>query len=523
MTKKTKAWLKLFLPNAGSILLLLTGIFTATETFAEVKLPSVFSDHMVLQRDVTLPVWGWADPGEKITVAVAKQMKTTTADAAGKWSLKLDKISASEPVTMTVQGKNTLTVQDVLIGEVWLASGQSNMQLPVNDVANASQEKASAQFPQLRMFTVVKHPAVTPQTNCAGEWVVCSPATVGKFSAAAYFFGRELHQKLGAPVGLINASWGATPIEAWTSMTQMEGKPEFSPVFKEWEEKLRLPYNAEKALAQYQKQLATWKTNSEMRKAEGKPAGNPPEQPVNPREHKNYPANLFNGMIAPLVPYAIRGGIWYQGENNAHGDFAKLYATQLPLLIQDWRQRWNEGNFPFAWVQLPNFKQATNNPAAPSDWAVMRESMLHTLAVTNTGMAITIDVGDPANIHPKNKQAVGHRLALWARAQVYDEKISFSGPLLAGQKISGDQIALSFTHTDGGLMAKEGELKGFAIAGADHQWGWAQARIEGDQVIVSSSEVKAPVAVRYAWADNPDCNLYNAAGLPASPFRTDDW
>jgi len=503
-------------------LALLAGTFMATQALADVRLPAIFSDHMVLQRETAVPIWGWADPGEVVTLTIAGQTKTTTTDATGKWSVKLDKLSAREPLTLIVKGRNTLTVNDVLAGEVWLASGQSNMQLPVNAVTNAWLEKASAKFPQIRMFTVARHPAVTPQTNCAGEWVVCSPETAGNFSAAAYFFGRELHQKLGAPVGLINASWGATPIETWISMPKQEGK-EFELVFREWQEKMRAPYNEEKAQAQYARQMEVWKKVSEKQQALGKPAPRQPQEPVNPRNHKNYPANLFNGMIAPIIPYAIRGGIWYQGENNSHDEFAKLYATQLPLLIQDWRERWGEGNFPFAWVQLPNFKKPTEDPGALSAWAVTRESMLHTLSVPNTGMAVTIDVGEAANIHPKNKQAVGHRLALWALATVYGEKIPYSGPLPAGQKINGSEILLSFTHTDGGLAAKEGELKGFAIAGADHKWVWAKARIVGDQVAISSPEVKSPVAVRYAWADNPDCNLYNGAGLPASPFRTDDW
>jgi len=509
--------------NVLSPLALLAGIFVTTHALADVKLPAVFCDHMVLQRDTVVPVWGWADPGEKVSVTLAEQTQTATADADGKWSVKLDKLASGAPVTLTVKGKNTVIVNDVLVGEVWLASGQSNMQLQVNAVTNAWAEKASAKFPQIRMFTVARHTAVTPQSNCEGEWIVCSPETVGNFSAAAYFFGRDLHQKLGCPVGLINASWGGTPIEAWTSMPRLAGKKEFEPVFKEWEGKMRVPYDEEKARAQYEKQLAVWKKVSEKRKAEGKPLTKAPQEPVNPREHKNYPANLFNGMIAPIIPYAIRGGIWYQGENNAHGESAKLYAIQLPLLIQDWRERWNEGEFPFAWVQLPNFKKATEDPGAASDWAMMRESMLHSLSVTNTGMAIAIDVGEAANIHPKNKQAVGHRLALWALAAVYGEKIPFSGPLPAEHKVKGGEIMLSFTHADGGLVAKGGELKGFAIAGADKKWFWAEARIEGDEVVVSSPDVKSPVAVRYAWADNPDCNLFNGAGLPASPFRTDNW
>ena len=491
--------------------------------WADVKLPALFSDHMVLQNNAAVPVWGWADPGEPVAVRIAGQTRTTVADNTGKWSLKLDKFQTTTPVTLTVTGHNTIVVHDVLVGEVWLASGQSNMQLPVNDAMNAPQEKASANFPQIRMFTVERHASPTPQTNCEGQWVICSPETVGRFSAAAYFFARDVQQKLKVSVGIINASWGATPIETWTSMARMEGKPEFTPVFKPWAAKLKVPYDEDRAQSQYLHAMENWTNNAEKRKVEGKPV--PPEhsKPVNPRFDKNYPANAFNGMIAPIIPYAIRGAIWYQGENNAQSEYSRLYARQLSLLIQDWRQRWNQGEFPFAWVQLPNFQPKMNgSPVFDNKWSVIRECMLQTLSVTNTGMAVAIDVGEPEHIHPKNKQAVGHRLALWALAKVYGENIPWSGPLPAGQKINNEKITLSFTHTDGGLVAKGGELKGFAIAGADHHWVPAAARIEGDQVIVASPEVKSPLAVRYAWADNPDCNLFNGAGLPASPFRTDD-
>jgi sialate O-acetylesterase len=286
---------------------------------------------------------------------------------------------------------------------------------------------------------------------------------------------------------------------------------------------MRVPFDEAKAESQYQHAMAAWNTNSEALKAEGKPVPWKPQKQVAPRLDKNYPGNDFNGMIAPIIPYAIRGAIWYQGENNAMSDFPQLYEAQLKLLIQDWRQRWGEGDFPFAWVQLPNFQMKNPAQSALNQWAVVREGMLRTLAVTNTGMAVAIDVGNPNYIHPGNKQAVGHRLALWARAKVYGENIPYSGPLPAGQQINGDKITLSFTHTDGGLVAKDGGLKGFAIAGADHHWVPATAQIQGDQVVVASPEVKSPVAVRYAWADNPECNLFNGAGLPASPFRTDAW
>ncbi len=505
----------------GSLLIGI-GLLFCFSARAEVKLPGIFSDHMVLQRNIATPVWGWADPGETVTVSIADQTRTATADASGNWKLQLGKLAADIPLTMTVAGRNTIIIQDVLVGEVWLASGQSNMQLSVNDVTEAWKEKASATFPQIRMFTVGRRPATTPQTNCDGHWVVCAPATVGNFSAAAYFFGRELHQRLGLPVGIVHASWGGTPIETWTSMPAMQKRPELAPVLKNWEATLH-PYDAAKAQAEYLSALETWTNNSEELKAQGKAVPPMPQKHADPRMDKNYPANLFNGMIAPIIPYAIHGAIWYQGENNTANELAKLYSVQLPVMIQDWRQRWNEGDFPFAWVQLPNFMKRATNAAEFSRWSVVREGMLKSLLVTNTGMAVTIDVGEPGNIHPKNKQAVGHRLALWALAKVYDLDIPYSGPLPAGQKINADEITLAFIHTDGGLVAKGGELKGFAVAGEDHHWVWANARIEGNQVIVSSPEVSSPKAVRYAWAANPDCTLFNGAGLPASPFRTDDW
>lgn len=499
-------------------------IALASSARADVKLPGIFSDHMVLQKNIAAPVWGWADPGEKITVTIAGQTKKATADASGNWKLKLGKLATDSPLTLTVAGHNTIVIEDVLVGEVWLGSGQSNMQLPVNEVTNAWKEKANAKFPQIRMFTVPRVPATTPQTNCGGKWLVCAPETVGGFSAAAYFFGRELHQQLGVPVGLINSSYGGTPIEAWTSMDRMKAKPELAPVLKRWQETLH-PFNEKESQAQYARALETWTNNAAKLKAEGKTVPPRPKKSGNPRLDPKYPANLFNGMISPIIPYAIHGAIWYQGENNAASDLAKLYSIQLALMIKDWRQRWDEGDFPFAWVQLPNFHPRTTKVVETNynNWCVVREEMLKTLAVKNTGMAITVDVGEANNIHPKNKQAVGHRLALWALAKVYGKVVPYSGPLPAGQKIKSDEIILTFKHTDGGLVSKDGDLKGFAIAGEDHHWVTAIARIEGDKVIVSSPEVKSPKAVRYAWAANPDCNLFNGAGLPASPFRTDDW
>ncbi len=491
-------------------LIVLPALFGVSTARAAVSLPAIFSDHMVLQTGRDVPVWGWAEPGEEVRVALAGQTKTAKADAKGKWMVKLAPLSAGEALTLTVKGQNTVTVSDVLVGEVWLCSGQSNMGMTVQGVTNADQEKATAKYPKIRMFKDASNGADTPQERGKGAWVVCSPETVGGFSATAYFFGRDLQQALGVPVGLINSSVGGTPIEAWTSLEAQQAQPKLKPILEAWD--------PAKAQARYEKQLAAWQESAAKAKAAGKPA---PRRPADPRRNNHRPANLFNGKIAPWIPYAIRGAIWYQGESNA-GNLAGLYGLQLETLVKDWRKRWGEGDFPFAWVQLPNFRKVQTQPVeANSNWALVREGMLKALKLPDTGMAITIDVGEANNIHPKDKQDVGKRLALWALAKVYGKKVPASGPLPAGHQVAGNQVTITFKDADGGLVAKGGKLKGFAIAGPDHQWHWADAKIEGDRVVVSSLEVKNPVAVRYDWADNPIGNLYNGAGLPASPFRTD--
>ena len=502
--------------------IILTLLLSVLPALADVRLPAIFSDHLVLQRDASVPVWGWAEPGEEVTVEFAGQKKTAKADAKGKWMVKLDPMPASaEPRELIVSGNPKSKIQnlkcsDILVGEVWLGSGQSNMAMLVQSSNNYEQEKAAANFPKLRMFTVERNPQRTPQADCKGSWKLTTPDNVGPFSAALYFFGRDLHKKLSVPVGLINSSYGGTDIAAWTSEDAQMKVPELKAAFEKWA-KDDAAYVPEKAQANFEKQQAAWKEAAKKARTAGKQIPRAPRPPVQPRLSQNHPANLYNGMIAPILPYGIRGAIWYQGEHNASVVGGPLYAKQLPLLIKDWRTRWG-CEFPFAWVQLPNFLR-------PGDgWMLVRESMLKSLSVPKTGMAITMDIGDPQDIHPKNKQDVGKRLALWALGTVYGEKVpAISGPLPAGHKISGGEIVLSFKHTNGGLVAKGGALKWFVVAGADKQWKPATARIEGDKVIVSSAEVPKPVAVRYAWSDNPDCNLFNGAGLPASPFRTDNW
>lgn len=483
--------------------------------WADVKLPAIFSDHAVLQRDVSVPVWGWADPGEEVTVTVGTASKSTKADAAGKWRVNLEKLAAADGLTMTVKGKNTLTISDVAVGEVWLGSGQSNMAMTVNRALNFEQEKAAANHPKIRMFTVRSGAARTPQEDCQGAWQVCTPETITGFSATLYFSGREIQKALGVPVGLINSSVGGTPIESWISEEAQRSSPALKSFF-ESQTKVEQSFDAEKAKAAYEKQLAAWKEAAKQAKAEGKPAPRAPRDPLALRERKGNVGGLFNGKIAPLIPYAVRGMLWYQGEANATPEKAPYYQHQLPLLVTDWRTRWG-AELPFAWAQLPNF----DRPGA--DWPTIREAMLKTLALPKTGMGINIDIGEEKDIHPRNKQEAGRRLALWALGAVYGQKGATSGPLPAGHEVRGAEIVLKFSHTDGGLVAKDGELRGFVIAGGDRQWKPASARIDGGRVIVSSPEVAKPAAVRYAWENWPTCNLYNGAGLPASPFRTDDW
>jgi len=451
-----------------------------------VSLPAIFSDHMVLQSDAKVPVWGRAEPGEQVTVTIAGQIKSTTTNTDGRWRIDLDKLRAGGPFILAVQAKETVIINDVLVGEVWLCSGQSNMRMKVSDVANAKQEEAAADFPKIRMFTVYSAPAVTPLENCSGRWEICSPETAKDFSATAYFFGREIYKSLSVPVGLIHSSVGGTPIEAWTSMEAQENTPGLKPVLEKWKREAKA------------------------------------HQPT------QYPANLFNSKIAPLIPYAIRGTVWYQGEFNSNPYtpywISRLYGLQLETMVKDWRAHWGQGDFPFCWVQLPGFHRLqTAAVENKSGWALVREGMLKALSLPNTGMAIAVDLGDAKDLHPKNKQDVGKRLAAWVLAKIYGKNITASGPLPAGYEIHDDEVVISFNYADGGLSARNGQLKGFAIAGPNKKWFKAKARIEGDKVIVSCLRVKHPIAVRYGWADNPDCNLYNGAGLPASPFRTDNF
>ena len=641
--------------------------------FADVKLASVFTDNMVLQRDLPAVVWGKAVPGEFVSVSFAGQTQETKAAADGRWQVKLTPLQSSrQPAELTVAGKNRLVIKNVLVGEVWLCSGQSNMEMGIGQVNNAQAEIADANRPMIRLFMVPNTTALMPKKEITGAaaWAVCTPMTVasngwGGFSAAGYFFGRELNKELDVPVGLIESDWGGTPAQAWTPLASLEAAPslahyvaelkKFSPVSqdeidKQAKERAKLDaemqqraedpgnqgeadgwQNADTDLSSWErvkvpngwftstniygsvwfrrdvevpaawagkdvtlnlgvvddydttyfngrkigatgKETKEWWTVSRRYTVPGElvkagrntiavrvfndymsggftsgaealvltgPSG--VEKPAiklagswsrkvekavktfpvaaKPPSFQNCASCLYNAMIAPLVPFAIRGAIWYQGESNAGKAYE--YRTLFPTMIGSWRSAWGEGDFPFYFVQLANYMPAVDQPA-DSNWAELREAQSLTLGTTNTGMAVIIDIGDAGNIHPKNKQEVGRRLALNALATTYGKKVEYSGPVVKTVKTENGAVRIAFSHANGGLKTRDGQLlQGFAICGADHKFVWATATIEGDAVVVTSPTVAAPVAVRYAWANNPACNLVNADNLPASPFRTD--
>jgi sialate O-acetylesterase len=496
------------------VVMLEVAVLAATGARAEVQLPALISDGMVLQQGVKVNIWGAAAPGEHVSVTLKDQKASGVANGGGEWKVQLGPLRAGGPFTLTVAGKNTITVHDVLVGELWICSGQSNMAMTVNGVYNAQDEIARADYPTLRLFTVRQELAAKPQREVSGYWVRTRPDTVGGFSAAAYFFGRDLQKALNVPIGLINTSWGGTPAEAWTSRETLESDPDFKSIL-EAGEKLISPYP--KLFDDYNAQLAQWRQASDQAEAEGAPVPIAPALPDDPRRNPHRPASLFNAMIMPLINYAIRGAIWYQGESNTSR--AVQYRKLFPAMIRDWRRVWGEGDFPFLFVQLANYGIT---PPIPS-WPALREAQAMALALPQTGMAVTIDIGDGGDIHPKNKQEVGYRLALAAEGIAYGMDVIYSGPVYESMAVEGDKIRLRFKYVYGGFAPKGPQVTGLEIAGEDRKFVRAQATMEGDTLLVSSSSVAHPVAVRYAWAMNPSCNLYNRAGLPAAPFRTDDW
>lgn len=668
-----------FLQKSSSRLVILSILLFGTQALrAEVKLPALFSNHAVLEKSAKVPVWGKAEPGERVTVTLGLNKAEAIAGTDGKWQTSLD-LSKSEsgPFELQVEGKNKITLTDILVGQVWICSGQSNMAAALAGVTGG-QEAAQTANPQLRLFTVKQAISTTPLEDCAGAWTLSSRATSSNFSAVGYFFGSKLQKDLQVPIGMINTSSPGTFVEAWTSAEALDSDPDLKETreqmmeeirtypqrleayltgFPAWEKKhdradrgtgalpdeagwkpVTLPGEVSGSGAVWLRRTVTippelsgkplslvlrgipgldtvywkgaklaetglakhldgtgrnyavpgsepgdfplvirifsstakivlrspfelnkttpipapvvipltgaWQFKSEFELPEADAAmlaEIPPLPGKNPME-AGKASVLFNAMVHPLAPYAIAGAIWYQGESNAARAFQ--YRKALPLLITGWRAKWGQGDFPFYFCQLPNFRPKTAE-FKDADWAELREAQNMTLSLPKTGQAVLIDVGEEANLHPVNKKDPGERLALIALAQVYGKNVVFSGPVYDSYKTEDDKIRLHFKNTDGGLVAKalqptyapkvggpekplelyspNSPLQGFAICGEDRKWEWADAKIEGDNVVVSSSKVARPVAVRYAWAQNPTCNLYNGAGLPASPFRTDDF
>ncbi len=502
--------------------------FTSASSQADVRLHTLFTDHMVLQRGLAVPIWGWADEGEKVTVEFRGQSVSTIAKQ-GKWSVRLKKLKAGGPDVLRVTGKNAVTVNDVLVGEVWVASGQSNMEWPMRASFEPEGDVASANNASLRLYTVPKLKANAPVDNVKSSWQLTSPESVPPFSAVGYYFGRALQKALGVPVGVIHTSWGGSPAEVWVREEALAANSEYHrDILDEYTDQ-------EKKLPGL---VAQWEQEKAAALRDGKPfSRNKPALGWKPSE-------LYNGMIAPLLPYAIAGAIWYQGESNAGR--ADQYRRLFADMIRNWRKDWGQGNFPFLAVQLAPWKAIQDQPG-DSDWAELREAqVLATRILPKVGLAVITDYGDPKDIHPRWKKPVGERLALAARHVAYGEDLVYSGPSFRRLKIDGHRAVVSFDHVGQGLLVGQPReekakasviwdtvaarqsgspkaLVGFAIAGEDRKFYWAQAEIQGDKVVVSHPAVPRPVAVRYGWADCPVVNLCNVEGLPASPFRSDDW
>jgi len=496
-------------PTILTRILGLTAVVAAAGAFslrAEVRLPSVLAEHMVLQRDVPVHLWGVAGAGELVSATFRGALGKTQADKLGRWELSLPAGAAGGPFVLEIQGSNLIHFSDVLVGDVWLASGQSNMEFETRKAANAQAELKSTDRPRMRLFHVAKASADYPMEDLVAEtWAAATAESVANFSAVEYFFGREIQDDQKVPIGLIEADWGGSPAEAWTSLRGLSSDAELMPAFAAHAEMI------EREAAKRSSDI--WERQE---RATAKAAGKPePDFPWHPELRSWEPGGLFNAMIAPLTGFPVRGFLWYQGESNTGKERAFYYQQLMETLIRDWRSRWAEGELPFLFVQLANW-----GPGEAPGWPLVRDAQRRTLELRNTGMAVAIDIGDATDIHPTNKQDVGKRLALAARAIAYGEEIEFSGPLFRSAVRQGDTLRVMFDHAESGLVAKGDGLKGFEVAGEDGKFEVAEARIEGSAVILTSAKVAAPRSVRYGWAGNPECTLYNKAGLPAATFTT---
>jgi sialate O-acetylesterase len=517
------------------LILLASAIVSAIPAAADVRLPKIFTDNMMLQRDLPVRVWGWADAGEAVSVTLAGQSAATKANPQGLWLVELPAIKQGENLELAVKGNNSLNLKNILMGDIWVCSGQSNMEMTLGGCLGDAEDIKAANFPKIRRIKFNHVVADQPELEAptATPWQVCAPETVAGFTAVGFYFAREIFQKTGVPIGIVDDNWGGTAIEPWVASEGLEMVAELKPQFTARQQALK-DYQTS-VLPKALTELEAWIAKTRTQLANGSPTGSMPAMPQHPGGAGW--SGMYNAMIHPIVHFPIKGALWYQGESN--GGEGETYYDKMRALIGGWRKQWGQGNFPFYFVQLASFTATSEDPAGNTGWAKLREAQTKSLTIPNTGMAVIIDtvpLAERDDIHPKNKFDVGLRLALWALERDYGQKLEVSGPLFKALKIEGNKARLAFDHSGGGLMVgkKEGrspavenkgeKLKRFAIAGADKKWFWADAVIENNTVTVSSPEVAEPVAVRYAFQMNPDgANLYNREGLPASPFRTDTW
>lgn len=495
-------------------------LISAVPAAGDVTLPDVIGSSMVLQQKQAVPVWGWAEPGEAVTVTFEGRRKMVVAGSDGKWRVELGKFQAnSTPQTMTIAGRNTIELKDILIGEVWLVAGQSNMQWRLPESENGEAAMGAANHPNIRLFNVSREVAFKKRQGKLSEWAACTPNSVKEFSAAGYYFGVELEKALKVPIGIINSSYGGSQAEAWTPVEYLNASPDLKPTVdraKIWEEE------RSRVMEQYAEAIRKWREDADKtRSASARPSPSP-SVPDALREYR-IASSIYDGMIEPLIPFAIRGAVWYQGESNEAR--AEQYGILLPVMIKAWRERWGQRELPFGIVQLPNYRQPKPAPEE-SAWSFIREAQRRTALYTNnTGLIVTIDIGESNDIHPRNKLDVGRRMAVWALKDVYGQNL-LGPPVVVRVDAKGGKVVATFEEVGSGLRLRAGDkLEEFAIAGDDRKWYWAEAKIVGkNKVEVFSPNVKEPKAIRYAFNSNPrNPNLTNDSGLPASPFRTDDW
>ncbi len=500
-------------------LTLMLSLALVSDAHAELTLSSIFGDSMVVQRGKPIKVWGWTKADTEVTVKLGDQSVKGTAGEDGRFDVELPEFEAGGPYELVIEADETKTFKDVLVGEVWVCSGQSNMAWSVSAANDPDLESLSANYPNIRLISVPQVGTQEPQNDFNGSWQACTPESVKSFSAVGYFFGRQLHTTLDVPVGLIDNAWGGSAAEAWVSRERLEADGNYEELLEKWDA-LAETYDHEAEMKKWKARVAKWEKEKK---------GNRPRAPRNQLVGQHRPANLYNGVLKPTIGYTINGAIWYQGESNSGR--AYQYRDLFPLMIQSWRDEWGQGDFPFYWVQLADFRAYVDEPAE-SDWAELREAQTMTMdKLANTGEAVILNLGEAADIHPKNKQDVAKRLARWALANQYGYEIPYRSPAYKSMEVKGSRATLTFDHLGGGLDTFDvREPIGFAIAGEDRKFVNANAKLvdsdgdrKFDQVVVSSDAVANPVAVRYAWADNPICNVQSTAGLPLTPFRTDDW